>query len=886
MATNYDVLVEIEGGLRGSGGGSLEVRDDGSAVELNTDILDLVDGLSASSPSSGVVEAVLDATALKDGGSLEIDAAELSAGLGQADTALLSDGSAASWGKIPEAALGFDTATQTELGTHTADTDAHHTKTTSSEIDHDQTTNYDPTEHFTEGSISHQGIDQTTVSPDDHHTKYTDEEAQDAVGVLVSGSSILVYDDSGDALSIADGSVTNVKLSNDSVTVAGNVVALGGSTGIDHADLSAISPDDHHTKYTDEEAQDAAGALVSGSSILVYDDAGNALSISDGSVTNVKLSNDSVTIDAGAHLNGGGTAALGGSVTLDVDPSSIDISNLSGTLAGVPIKASGDNLTWALSPDDDLFLRNTTDSKELWEVDQDTGNITFPQFGGDPILFSHDHTDLGDPIPNSGLVNNSVTVTAGTDLVGGGQVSLGGSVTIDFDASSVAPDQLGGGDPFDIGSRSLSADGKSIFNFDGGPSNQGELNARYNGPYTRSDQFVVADTSSNPSLNGQIKRNGSDILAHSGGAIRNLSNIGSGGGAPTDASYLTLTAESGLSNEIVVGGFPFINSDYSDDSVDDRVIAPDSVGESELKSQVGGFEQITASGSYTASPGESVWADASSSSVPVTLPSPSKSDEVRVIARDTTNAVTLEESGSEGIQTPDGEVSTYTLVEDETIHVESNGTTWVVVGSLTSQLDSGQLGTLSTADDSSDFTISNVAGEETQGVAAVSVFPRGDINEDYAFNSVDWYRQWDESAGELDVVVTVNWDTKPSADLDLDYIVWKGAGGGGGGTTSTTGTAGGESVEVSSNYTGATWGQVVFVDTSSGDVDVELPSPSDTGEITIYKDDPANTMTISTPGSETIKEGSSAGNSQLSVTADGQSRTIKATSDTGDYRVI
>src|SRR6056297_3276962 len=50
-----------------------------------------------------------------------------------------------------------------------------------------------------------------------------------------------------------DGS-NNLELINDSITVAGNTVSLGGSISINHNDLSAINSDDHHARYTDSEA--------------------------------------------------------------------------------------------------------------------------------------------------------------------------------------------------------------------------------------------------------------------------------------------------------------------------------------------------------------------------------------------------------------------------------------------------------------------------------------------------------------------------------------------------------------------------------------------------------------------------------------------------------
>lgn len=47
------------------------------------------------------------------------------------------------------------------------------------------------------------------------------------------------------------------RLENDAVSVAGNSVSLGDSTSINHGDLSNISSDDHHSRYTDSEAVNA-----------------------------------------------------------------------------------------------------------------------------------------------------------------------------------------------------------------------------------------------------------------------------------------------------------------------------------------------------------------------------------------------------------------------------------------------------------------------------------------------------------------------------------------------------------------------------------------------------------------------------------------------------
>jgi hypothetical protein len=46
--------------------------------------------------------------------------------------------------------------------------------------------------------------------------------------------------------------LANTDLTNSTVTIAGNQVSLGGSTAIDHNDLSTINSDDHHTKTTSQ----------------------------------------------------------------------------------------------------------------------------------------------------------------------------------------------------------------------------------------------------------------------------------------------------------------------------------------------------------------------------------------------------------------------------------------------------------------------------------------------------------------------------------------------------------------------------------------------------------------------------------------------------------
>jgi hypothetical protein len=110
------------------------------------------------------------------------------------------------------------------------------------------------------------------------------------------------------------------------------------------------------------------------------------ISISSAGVTNAMLANSSVTVLAGSGLSGGGTVALGGTVTLtNAAPSS------GGTVTSV---AAGAGLTGGPITK--------------------TGTISIPAAG----------------VTNAMLANPSFTVEAGSGLSGGGSVALGGTVML------------------------------------------------------------------------------------------------------------------------------------------------------------------------------------------------------------------------------------------------------------------------------------------------------------------------------------------------------------------------------------------------------------------------------------------------------------------------
>ncbi len=183
-----------------------------------------------------------------------------------------------------------------------------------------------------------------------------------AAGLSKTGNSMAVNVDdssieiSGDALQVKASGVTNSMLANPSLTVtAGSGLINGGSVALGATTTLDVNVDD--------------------STIEIDTD---ALRIKDSGVTNAKLANPSLTVTAGSGLINGGSVALGGTTTLDVNV-------------------------------DDSTIEIDTDALRV----KDSG------------------------ITNAKLSNSSLTVTAGDGMQTGGSVSLGSSVTLDVDSTVV-----------------------------------------------------------------------------------------------------------------------------------------------------------------------------------------------------------------------------------------------------------------------------------------------------------------------------------------------------------------------------------------------------------------------------------------------------------------
>lgn len=187
--------------------------------------------------------------------------------------------------------------------------------------------------------------------------------------------------------------VPNAGLTNDSVTVAGNAVSLGGSTGIAHSDLTGISSDDHHTKYTDEEAQDAVGTILTDTSSIsfTYDDATPQIT--------------ATVLEAGVDHD-----SLSGFVANEhVDHSTVSISGGDGISGGGDITASR---TLAVDLVTSGGLQITTGQLEV-----DEANVAHDSLSG---FVANEHVD-----------HSGVSISSGTGLSGGGDITASRTLSLD-----------------------------------------------------------------------------------------------------------------------------------------------------------------------------------------------------------------------------------------------------------------------------------------------------------------------------------------------------------------------------------------------------------------------------------------------------------------------
>jgi len=404
-----------------------------------------------------------------------------------------------------------------------------------------------------------------------------------------------------------DGTST-VALSDTDVTVAGNTVSLGGSTAVDHANLSNIGADDHHAKYTDGEAVSAVNAEttltvdISGDAdTLDGEDATSFVSVS-GDTMSGDLDMDSnkvVDLDAPTQDNDAATKAY-----VDATAEGLDVKDAVRVCTcdqgNIDLSSSADPNpvdTVTLNDGDRILLIEQTDATENGIYDAVTAD--------DPTTWVRSEDANEDDEVNSGLftlaVEGSTSGNVGFILITPDPITLG-TTALNFTRFSGA-EAIEAGDNLSRTGTRLDVVGGSGSGLDADTVDGIEASA----------------------LGSDVSNDGSTVTS-----------------SATDLDFttnLTASDDGDGTSTIAIDDGP--GSGLDADTVD-------GIQGSDISSIYASV--TTETGAYTASDGDLVLADASSSGFTVTLPSPNAGDVVTVKKIDSsTNAVTIATPGAETI---------------------------------------------------------------------------------------------------------------------------------------------------------------------------------------------------------------------------------------------
>jgi hypothetical protein len=300
-------------------------------------------------------------------------------------------------------------------------------------------------------------------------------------------------------ISIPAAGVTNSMLADSSIKVVagsglsgGGTVALGGTVTLTNA-----SPSSGGTVTSISTGAGLAGGPISKT---------GTISIPAAGVTNSMLADSSIKVVAGTGLSGGGTVALGGTVTLtNGSPSSggtVTSITTGAGLTGGPISKTGTisiptaGVTNSMLADSSIKVVAGTGLSGGGTValggtvtltnasPSSGGTITSITTGagltGGPITKTGTISIPSGGITNSLLADSSIKVLAGSGLSGGGTVALGGSVTLSSNISGATDGVAYFSSPTSVTSTAAPTDGQLLIGSTGGVPKLGTLSAGQN----------------------------------------------------------------------------------------------------------------------------------------------------------------------------------------------------------------------------------------------------------------------------------------------------------------------------------------------------------------------------------------------------------------------
>jgi hypothetical protein len=325
------------------------------------------------------------------------------------------------------------------------------------------------------------------------------------------------------------GSQTDIQESQSTVSVNPNTINFNSGFTVTNPSFRTAKVEVDAENFVDKSGDSMEGTLDLNSNDLV--DGAQAIwdaSIGEipdsafGTIENATLANDSVTLNANDGLKSGGEVSLGGTVGFSIEPSDF---------AGSFLQEDGaDNLAVLIGRglEDDGSGNIRIDEDTAYNFQNEIDFVSGLQTDGDITDGSQVIWDSSSGYINqSELQNDSLTLNANDGLVGGGTVSLGGSIGLDINPSDFAGQYLS-----DDGSDNLTVD--DVFLFNSGDDITGNLN------FSNSDS---------------IQDSGSDAIQFDGSAGIVLPNGGiryEGGPArwtPGNRPVLEYTPDSGGTTE-------------------------------------------------------------------------------------------------------------------------------------------------------------------------------------------------------------------------------------------------------------------------------------------------------------------------------------------------
>lgn len=246
------------------------------------------------------------------------------------------------------------------------------------------------------------------------------------------------------------------------------------------------------------------------------------------------------------------------------------------------------------------------------------------------------------------------------------------------------------------------------------------------------DARIIMGSAPDPDTNGEISFDGTDLKAYSGGAVRNFSNIGSGGSAveaQEDGSQLTTDTtlidwQSGLTATNPTGDEISVNVDESEFSLS--------------ASNISDVSADSVSGAHH-----------------------SKTTQAKAGTALSKSGDTLNVSGVTG-----SEIDLSTIAGDN-VTVDSNNDELDAASGGVTQIATGTVTATGGSSPAVNTTLTGVSTDQDLDYwFTVHVDSDPAFNADYAYN-YDYYHQWDDSQSELDIDLVVNWDSDPGGGNDV-----------------------------------------------------------------------------------------------------------------------